>query len=682
MVRLFVAVCIYLTASLSLSQQIRFSGWDATRAKKVSLNSVYIKNLFNQRDTTIPGDQMVNLLPLNEIGEALPDKSHFILYRGFFNLFDLTTRFIISSVSDDTYIIKIYNVSGEIKYSAKFSVSQGNQLFEINTGTLPSGIYIVAVSTHQAMQAIKMLKIGSRGTGEPRIDCRGITADRLDAWVNNFAGNIPRYMFVGSSANCRVDTLNNVIVEDDKTYQFEFVPLVTDSLFLVYPLTGDSIRDRNFTFDWMDVRNALRYEIWIATDLNFENVIIKSRTNASRFQCMNRLFPTVYYWKVRMEDTQLNWHGWSDSERFRLPEQSIDLIFPQANGSTNGTFKWTEIYYAASYQIMIDDDTNFTIPNCVDYYSPTNRASFPDSCFNNTSPYYVKIRVRDHQSNWHPWSPTAQFSYSQYAIDTLNFEWITINSGLTFTMGDSWGGGDYDERPTHRVTLSSYQLGKYEVTNEQYVAFLNAATAAGKVKYSQEKTWSAIGDTLYIDIFAGTQYPIVYRNGIYYVTPRYRNCPVYNVTWYGAKAFCDFFGWRLPTEAEWERAARGPDPGRKYPWGSIPEPDCNYLNFKQGIVFCNRGQSQTVGRYSLGMSAEGCYDLAGNVWEWCFDRYSNSYYNISSAVNPQGPLTGSLFVLRGGSWTSHARTVRSTYRGGKFPWYREAGLGFRIARSE
>ena len=150
--------------------------------------------------------------------------------------------------------------------------------------------------------------------------------------------------------------------------------------------------------------------------------------------------------------------------------------------------------------------------------------------------------------------------------------------------------------------------------------------------------------------------------------------PAVFITWEEAKAYCEWVGGRLPTEAEWEKAARGTD-GRKYPWGN-EEPDSQRAVYRR-----NWGDVATdsVGAHPSGASPYGLLDMGGNVWEWCADWYDEKYYEVSPARDPKGPSTGRAHVVRGGSWDSRPSVLSCSCRNWGYRGYREGDFGFRCA---
>ncbi|MBI2566299.1 MAG: SUMF1/EgtB/PvdO family nonheme iron enzyme [Candidatus Schekmanbacteria bacterium] len=207
---------------------------------------------------------------------------------------------------------------------------------------------------------------------------------------------------------------------------------------------------------------------------------------------------------------------------------------------------------------------------------------------------------------------------------------------------DSYG----DEDPVHAVNLDAYYIDTYEVTSAQYKSCVTAGSCTA-ANTGGSCTYNASGKE---------QHPI--------------NC----VDHYQATAYCAYAGRRLPTEAEWEKAARGTDQ-RIFPWGDT-SPDCTYANHDYCV-----GATTPVGSYPLGVSPYGAFDMAGNVFEWVSDWYDSGYYSQSPYQNPPGPSSGSHRVNRGGSWNFSATWLRSADRYWNYPTYWYHDIGFRCART-
>ena len=248
---------------------------------------------------------------------------------------------------------------------------------------------------------------------------------------------------------------------------------------------------------------------------------------------------------------------------------------------------------------------------------------------------------------------------------TIGMVWIP---GGTFQMGDAFKEGSSDERPVHTVTVDGFWMDEHEVTNAQYRQY-----------DSGHSSGSYSGHGLNVD-----DQPVVYvswRVAIEYCNWRseregLERC--YNES----TGACDFTksGYRLPTEAEWEYAARGGLAGKRYPWGD-QDPVCS-AGTTNGARYddddrCNQIGTAPVGTYSA--NGYGLYDMAGNVWEWCSDSYGS--YSGGPASNPAGPATGSDRVLRGGSWSVYPSFLRCASRSVGYPPLSYYDFGFRCVSS-
>jgi formylglycine-generating enzyme required for sulfatase activity len=218
--------------------------------------------------------------------------------------------------------------------------------------------------------------------------------------------------------------------------------------------------------------------------------------------------------------------------------------------------------------------------------------------------------------------------------------------GGTFKMGSTEG--EADEQPAHTVTLDGFWIDRTEVTNAQYARCVAAGVCSPPWNSSSSTRKSYYGESQYDD------YPVIFVN------------------WNDATTYCEWAGGRLPSEAEWEYAARGPD-GHIYPWGNDP-PDDTLLNYDRNV-----GDTTKVGSYPKGQSWAGALDMAGNVYEWVNDWYGD--YPSEPQVNPSAPAFGQYRVLRGGSWKDNLEDVRAAYRNYDIPVDGPATFGFRCVVS-
>jgi sulfatase modifying factor 1 len=319
-------------------------------------------------------------------------------------------------------------------------------------------------------------------------------------------------------------------------------------------------------------------------------------------------------------------------------------------------------------------------------------------------------------------------------------EMVLIPEG-EFEMGDTFGDGDYTEHPVHAVFVDAFFVDRYEVTNAQYAAGLNWAWAQGGL--------ITVTDGVVYRYGSGTSYPycdtttsssnsrITWNGSTFGAVEGKEDHPIVLVSWYGSVAYanwrsgiegrppcydldtwtCNFgSGFRLPTEAEWEKAARGGTPGHRFPWSdqeTIQHARCNYYSSS----YYSYDTSPTSGHHPCwlygpgpntspvgfftgalqykadwdwpglpesyqtanGANGYGLHDMAGNVWEWCNDWYLDTYYDSSPYDNPHGPTSGIWRVVRGGGWHLNAYYCRVASRTHWPPVNRHYGNGFRLA---
>ena len=300
--------------------------------------------------------------------------------------------------------------------------------------------------------------------------------------------------------------------------------------------------------------------------------------------------------------------------------------------------------------------------------------------------------VWDAAADWNgQWSDRMQV---EVMATDVGDDFALIPAG-TFTMGDSFAEGGSDERPTHSVSVSAFYISRYEVT---------------KALWEEVKSWAGSHAYAFENPGAGKGASHPVHTVSWYDVVKWCNArsekeglsPCYTVGGYTYRTgdsdgvVCNWSanGYRLPTEAEWEKAARGGLAGRRFPWGAVVTH--GHANYYANPTAYGYDENPTSGYHpdydaggypytspvgSFGANGHGLYDMAGNLWEWCWDWYDGGYYGSSPGSDPMGPGSGSYRVGRGGRWSSDACGCRVANRGRNSPGYASNYLGFRLVRA-
>ena len=383
---------------------------------------------------------------------------------------------------------------------------------------------------------------------------------------------------------------------------------------------------------------------------------------------------------VKLEYSTNNGHDWNDVNTVQNTG-SYEWLVPEVTSSNQCLVRISDANDANVYDVS---DDVFIIFKC--------QLSSPADLDNNCKIDFVDFSIwaQDWLRNGNPFDPNC----------TEHPEAMPLIPGGEFQMGDHHDGMS-DALPVHAVYVDSFYMSRYEVTNRQYCDYLNSAYP-GQIKVVSGVVYASsdVNNSYpYCNTYSYDAYSQIDYNGVsgtFSVRTKdeppvdMNDNPIVQVSWYGAVAYCDYYGYRLPTEAEWEYAARGGEhsPYYRYPWGDmIDDPMANYWASNDPYETGDYPWTTPVGYYDGSQipagtdmaNGYGLYDVAGNVWEWCNDWYDSNYYSVSPYDNPQGPASGTARVLRGGSWGVNANICRVAYRSVyDVPGSRSNSIGFRV----
>ena len=427
--------------------------------------------------------------------------------------------------------------------------------------------------------------------------------------------------------------------------------------------------------------DSLTYDVYFGTSSNPTTKVATNQRNET-FESSGLSYGTTYYWKVVAKDVE---GETTEGPVWQFTTNTVNTK-PDAPSNPAPSDRATNqpLITTLSWDCSDPDGDSLTY----DVYfgtssSPTTRVATNQSDRKFVMPnllrgatYYWKVVARDSEgatTEGQVWKFTTQSAptASSYTPSNIVPPMVLVEKG-SFTMGDTWGDGESSEKPTHRVTFTyDFEIGKYEVTFNEYDFFCEITGSSkpydgdwgrGQRPTNNVSWWDAIAYCNWLSEREGL--PKAYdSNGN--LLDKYGR-----VTTDPSKVV----GYRLPTEAEWEYAARGGDRSREYKYsGSDNVDDVAWYLSNSGYETHEVGQKLP--------NALGIHDMSGNVWEWCGDWWNASYYSHSSTTNPYNGTVSDNRVVRGGSWYRNAFATRVSYRTNRSPYYSDSNLGFRICRT-
>jgi len=388
--------------------------------------------------------------------------------------------------------------------------------------------------------------------------------------------------------------------------------------------------------------DSVTYDVYFEAGDSTPDVLVSDNQSGATFDPGTLAADTQYYWQIVAED--------------EYGEVTDGSIWGFATGTESSAITLTlHAPEVVSLTVTVSGTvtaTNSTITRVNWQWGDGNSGDqwFPAShTYAISGTYPITVTAYDDSGN-----ATVQTTTAYMGLNTSTMVFVPAGE---FQMGcDPAYNGGYscysDELPLHAVYLDAYYIDKYEVTNAQYSQCVAAGTCNAPTSFSS------------------------YTRSSYYDNPTYADYPVINMDWHRSNDYCTWAGKRLPTEAEWEKAARGTTV-RAYPWGDDPA-GCTLANFYNN-GYCV-GDTSQVGDYPASTSPYGAMDMTGNVWEWTDDWYDFGYYSRTPYSNPPGPDSGIHKVLRGGSWFINVDDIRAANRDYLDPDFYYNYTGFRCAQ--
>ncbi len=661
-VLIFILVFLQYSNARAFEYRITFTGSGTSS----TIDSVVVQNLYKSTQVTVPGGSQLRLTDEENSIDFLNSITDFAsIYP---NPMNVTTTFSFLTKNDGKTQVSVFNIDGRIVASMEMDLFTGINRFEL---TLPQGIYLVQAQGNGFTYTKPIISLSTKES-QAGIKYIGITTEVIQqkspaTEVKFQYSQGDQLLYKGYSGNyCTIVTDKPT---ETKTTDFKFVDCTDadENHYAVVHIGTQTWMAENLAYLPISVTDPT---IGLESEEDWEN-----KTTPYCYVYDKNKYGVLYNWHAAMLAAPIGWHLPSDDEWTVLSD------YLGGNTVAGGKMKSNSVWSIPN--IGATNSSGFTaLPSgyrglgVLDGFGEI--AYFWSSSFLDYSPIHRSLLYNGENIN--RYIAHLYWGLSVRCVkdvpNPLNIPTSFIPAG-TYTMGspETEASRNIDETQ-HQVTLSAFRMSQYEITNEQYAAFLNT---------------NGIGsDGLYAAGTYPTQ-PLIYQSsgiydwGLHYTNNDwepvvgYEKYPVIYVTWYGATEFATYAGGRLPTEAEWEYACRA---GTITPFNTgtcLTNEQANY-NWLYPYSGCNNNiivfpdKTQAVGVYKP--NGCGLYDMHGNVFEWCSDWYAA--YPIEIQVNPSGTPTGSVRIFRGGFWNNFALYCRSSFRNSDYPQNGYFNIGFRL----